>query len=179
MEHAVRLVVALDDVLGERRIPGNESRDGVAEHTERKVAHPAEEVPEGGHGRRGQFCAAFGDVQRVIAYALEVIVDFEGHEDGTEVVGGRLVEGENAKAPGVVGVLHLIDGLIALVELRENRRVARHEGLCRRSQKAADLVGHLHDGFHEVAHLVAFFSHEFTPPVGAAGGSSRVQWVRL
>ncbi len=90
-------VVAAADGFGEGGVLAFEAAEGVVHLFEDEVGHDAEvasavvgEVAAGG-GEGGDL---LGDVDGAVGDAFEVAVDLDDGEDGAEVAGGGLVEGE-------------------------------------------------------------------------------------
>ena len=164
--HLVDLVVEQEDGVGELGVGFDEGLQGLAHHGggERRELGNVDgkiDVGEGAH-----LADADGDVDGLVAYALEVGVDADDREDEAQVDGHGLLHGEQVERHLVDLALEAVDrGLGAEDELAD-AEVARAVGL----DGALDgLLGHAgHDEqilFQVVEALMKFNAHQPNLPV--------------
>src|SRR5258708_2816130 len=110
----VHLIVGGEDSLGELHIAADDGVEGVANHLLGELAH-AREIDVGLHaGVAKDAQGALGDVDSLIADALEIVVDAGDSQRESEVDGHELVQGKKLNDAIVDFHLELVDGVFFL-----------------------------------------------------------------
>src|SRR6267154_1419113 len=91
---AVHLIVGGKDTLRELNVAADDGVEGVANHLLGELAH-ARQIDVGLHARVAKDAlGSLGDVDGLIADALEIVVDARDSEDEAEIDGHELVQSE-------------------------------------------------------------------------------------
>ena len=107
----VHLIVGGEDFLREFDVAADDGVEGVADHFFGKLAH-AREVHVGLHARVAEDAqGALGDVDGLVADALEIVVDARNGQHEAEINGHELVEREKLDDAVVNFHLKLVDGV--------------------------------------------------------------------
>ena len=108
---AIHLIVALHDAAGEFLVAADQGVEAIAHHAFGKLAH-AREIHVGLHLRMAQHAhGGLGDIDGLVADALEIAIDARDGEEKAQVGGHGLLEREEALDAFVNFNLHFIDGV--------------------------------------------------------------------
>ena len=139
--HLVDLIVELEDGFGELGVGFDEGLEGFADHGGGKRCQLGDVDGEVDVGVSSHLADADGDVDGLIAYALEVGVDADDGEDEAEVDGHGLLHGKEVEGHLVDLALEAIDGGLGVEDELADAEVAGAIGLDRTLDSLLGQIG--------------------------------------
>ncbi len=115
--HAVHIVVAEQDALGEVGIGVNEGFQRLADHAGGEGPHARDVGRHFADGRFQLVQHSLDDVHRLVANAFEVAVDLDDGEDEAQVGGHGLLHGEQVEREFVDFAFGYVDGMLGLEDV--------------------------------------------------------------
>src|ERR1700674_1635405 len=111
---AVDLIVGGEDTLGEFDVAADDGIEGAANHLLDEIAH-ARQIDVRLHARVAKDAlGSLGDVDGLIADALEIVIDARDRQHEAEIDGHELVQSEKLNDAIVNFHLELVDGVLLL-----------------------------------------------------------------